>query len=76
MIELIHKQTVYKPFRPFLIETSGGTLVRVARPEWIYFPPDVGYLAVFEGAATSLIDFRGIRSVLIEQPPVPVKETD
>jgi hypothetical protein len=25
MIEQIHKKMAYRPFRPFLIETSGGT---------------------------------------------------
>lgn len=74
MIEQIQKQIAMRPFRPFLIETSGGTSVRVAKPELIYFPPELGYLAVFEGAVTSLINFKDIRSVLIEQPPIPVKE--
>jgi hypothetical protein len=30
-----------------------------------------GHFVVFEGAAASYIDFRDVRSVLIEQPPVP-----
>lgn len=72
MIEQIHKQIAYRPFRPFLIETSGGTLIRVARPEWIYFPPDTGHFVVFEGSAASYISFRDVRSVLIEQPPLPL----
>lgn len=74
MITQIHQQAAYRPFRPFLIETSGGTLVRVSRPEWIYFPPDTGHLVVFEGAAASFIDFRDVRSVLIEQPPLRLPE--
>jgi hypothetical protein len=65
-IEQIHKQVSFRPFRPFLIETSGGTIVRVSRPEWIYFPPETGHLVVFEGSAASYIDFRDVRSVLIE----------
>jgi hypothetical protein len=73
MIEQIHKQIAYRPFRTFLIETSGGTLVRVARPEWIYFPPDTGHFVIFEGAAASYIALRDVRSVLIEQPPLPIK---
>jgi hypothetical protein len=71
MIEQIHKQIAFRPFRPFLIETSGGTLVRGSRPEWIYFPPETGHFVVFEGSGASYIDFRDVRSVLIEQPPVP-----
>jgi hypothetical protein len=74
MIEQIYKQAAYRPFRPFLIETSGGTLVRVSRPEWIYFPPETGHLVVFEGAAASLIAFRDVRNVLIEQPPITLQE--
>ena len=73
-LEQIHQQVAYRPFRPFFIETSGGTLVRVARSDWIYFPPNTGHLVVFEGAAASFIDFRDIRSVLIEQPPVRLEE--
>ena len=76
MIEQIHKQIAYRPFRPFLIETSGGTLVRVARPEWIYFPPDTGHLIVYEGGGAAFVAFRDVRSVLVEQPPIAVKETD
>ena len=74
MIEQIHKQVAFRPFRPFLIETSGGTLVRVSRPEWIYFPPDTGHFVVFEGSAASYINYRDVRSVLIEQPPVAANE--
>lgn len=74
MIEQIHKQIRYSPFRPFFIETSGGTLVRVSRPEWIYFPPETGHFVVFEGSAASYINFRDVRSVLIEQPPVKANE--
>lgn len=73
MIEQIHKQIAYRPFRPFLIETSGGTLVRVSRPDWIYFPPETGHLIVFEGGASSYIAFRDIHSLLIEQPPTPIE---
>jgi hypothetical protein len=69
MLEQVYKQAKYLPFRPFFIETSGGTLVRVSRPEWIFFPPDTGCFVVFEGAAASYIDFRDVRSVLVEQPP-------
>lgn len=76
MIEQIHKQMAMRPFRPFLIETSGGTLVRVSRPEWIYFPPETGHFVVFEGAAASYIAYRDVRSVLIEQPPVRLAEGD
>lgn len=72
MIEQIYKQMSYKPFRPFLIETSGGTLVRVSRADWIYFPPDTGHFVVFEGSAGSYIAFRDVRSVLVEQPPIPI----
>jgi hypothetical protein len=72
MIEQIHKQAALRPFRPFQIETSGGTLIRVSRPEWIYFPPETGHFVVFEGAVGSYISFRDVRSVLVEQPPVPV----
>jgi hypothetical protein len=75
MIPQIHKQLAYRPFRPFLIETSGGTLARVSRPEAIYFPPDTRYLVVFEGPLASFIDFRDIRSLLVEQPPIPLEET-
>jgi hypothetical protein len=74
MIEQIHKQVAYRPFRPFLIETSGGTLVRVSRPEWIYFPPDTGHFMVFEGNGAAYIDFRDVRSILIEQRPMPLNE--
>jgi hypothetical protein len=68
MIDQIYKQVAFRPFRPFLIETSGGTLVRVSRPDWIYFPPETGHFVVFEGAAASYISFRDVRSVLVEQP--------
>jgi hypothetical protein len=76
MLEQIHKQTAFKPFRPFFIETSGGTLIRVSRPEWIFFPPETGNFVVFEGAAASYIDFRDVRSVLVEQPPGPPEDTN
>ena len=74
MIEQIYKQVAYRPFRPLLIETSGVTLVRVSRPEWIYFPPDTGHFVVFEGSAASYIAFRDVHSILIEQPPVAASE--
>jgi hypothetical protein len=74
MIEQIHKQMAYRPFRPFYIETSGGTVVRVSRPEWIYFPPATNHFVVFEGSAGSYIAFSEVRSVLIEQPPVRLTE--
>lgn len=74
MIDQIHKQVSYRPFRAFLIETSGGTLVRVSRPDWIFFPPETGHFVVFEGAAASFISFRDVRSVLIEQPPIRLTE--
>ena len=74
MIEQIHKQVAYRPFRPFHIETSGGTLVRVTRPEWIYFPPDTGHFVIFEGSAASYIDFRDVRSVLVDHPSIPANE--
>ena len=51
MIEQIHKQLAYRPFRPFLVETSGGTLIRVSRPDWVYFPPETGHFVIFEGSA-------------------------
>lgn len=73
MIEQIHKQIAFRPFRPFLIETSGGTLVRVSRPEWIYFPPATEHLVVFEGSAGSYIAFSDIHSVFIESPPIPLE---
>ena len=74
MIEQIHKQVANRPFRAFFIETSGGALVRVSRPEWIYFPPESGHLIVHEGGGAAFIAFRDVRSVLVEQPPVPVSE--
>jgi hypothetical protein len=74
MIDQIHKQVAFRPFRPFLIETSGGTLIRVSRPEWIYFPPETGHFVVFEGPAASYIDFRDVRSILVEQRPTRVEE--
>jgi hypothetical protein len=74
MIEQIYQQTTYRPFRPFFIETSGGTLVRVSRPEWIFFPPESGHLIVYQGGSAAFIAFRDIRNVLVEQPPIPVKE--
>ncbi len=43
--------------------------MRVSRPEWIYFPPETGHFVIFEGAAASYIDFRDVRSVLVDQPP-------
>jgi len=71
MIEQIHKQLAYRPFRPFLVETSGGTLIRVSRPDWVYFPPETGHLVIFEGSGASYINFRDVRSVLVEQLPIP-----
>lgn len=68
----LRKQVALRPFRPFQIETSGGTPIRVSRPEWIYFPPETGHFVVFEGAVGSYISFHDVRSVLVEQPPVPV----
>ena len=74
MIEQIHKQLAYRPFRPFLVETSGGTLIRVSRPDWVYFPPETGHFVIFEGSGASYINFRDVRSVLVEQPPIPVSD--
>jgi hypothetical protein len=31
-----------KPFRPFWLETTGGSLIRVARAEWLLEPPEAG----------------------------------
>ena len=74
MIEHVYKQAAYRPIRPFQIETSGGTLVRVTRPEWIFFPPETGHLIVYEGGSAAFVAFRDIRSVLVEQPPVPIED--
>jgi len=74
MIDQVKAQLEHKPFRPFFIETSGGNLIRVSRPEWVYFPPETGYFVVFEGGAASYLAFRDVRTVLVEQPPIPVTE--
>lgn len=50
--------------------------VRLSRPDWIYFPPETGHFVIFEGAAASYIDFRDVRGVLIEQPPIRVSNEE
>jgi hypothetical protein len=67
MVEQFHKQAAMCPFRPFLIETTGGTLVRVSRPDWGDFPPETAYFLVWEGGATSSIAVGDVRSVLLEK---------
>jgi hypothetical protein len=35
-------QLAYKPFRPFWLETVGGTRIRVGKAEWFYEVPQLG----------------------------------
>jgi hypothetical protein len=36
----IKRQLTVRPFRNFWLETTGGSQVRVMRPEWFYDVPD------------------------------------
>lgn len=38
-IQNVKTQLAYKPFRPFWLETIGGTRIRVERAEWFYEVP-------------------------------------
>jgi hypothetical protein len=36
----LKKQLAMRPFRPFWLETSGGTRIRVGRPDWFIEVPE------------------------------------
>ena len=36
----VKKQLAYRPFRPFDLQTVGGTRVHVEKPEWFHEVPD------------------------------------
>jgi hypothetical protein len=39
-IDSVRSRLAYRPFRPFWLETVGGTRIRVVKPEWFHEVPD------------------------------------
>jgi hypothetical protein len=69
-IENVRTQLAYKPFRPFWLETIGGTKIRVQRAEWFYeVPGSFGKLFISD-SESSFITYWGdlIETIEIETP--------
>lgn len=63
VIDQIKAQLEHKPFRPFIVEPSGGNLIPVERAEWVVFPPDLDQIVIFTRTAAwhfALGDIKGV----------------
>jgi hypothetical protein len=63
VIDQIRARLEQKPFRPFIVESSGGNLIPVERPDWVFFPPDLDQIVIFTTRAAwhfSLGDIKGV----------------
>jgi hypothetical protein len=70
-IPKIHDLLATKPFRPFWIETSGGTHIFIEKAEWYYEPPGKDGEFVVFGEHTHLLNHRDVLdTVTVQNPPV------
>jgi hypothetical protein len=69
--EQIKQHLTLKPFRPFWLETTGGSRIRVARPQWVWMPENGnGSFAVFSEGHYYILAYRDLLdNVVIEVPP-------
>jgi len=69
----IKAQLSSRPFRPFWPETTGGSRIRVGRPEWFYEAPYTnGEFVVFGEGVMHVANYRDLLdTMIVEQPPPP-----
>jgi hypothetical protein len=71
-IDNVHKQLAYKPFRPFWLETVGGTRIQVARAEWFHEVPDLGALVISDYTGVTITYWHDLTETIeVEGPAYP-----
>ena len=68
LIEQIKIQLQTKPFRAFVVESSGGNLIPVSRPEWVFFPRGLNRLVIFTDQGAWHFELDQIKSVAVDHP--------
>ena len=58
-----------RPFRAFWLETTGGSRIRIAKPEWFFEPPDTGgtFVVFTEPGAYVVMDYDSLASMTVEE---------
>ena len=69
----LRQQLAYRPFRPFWIETVGGTRIRVTRPEWfVEVPGQLGKFIVFNEELVTISNYSDLTDLIqVESPTQP-----
>jgi hypothetical protein len=68
VIEQIKVQLETKPFRAFVVESSGGNLIPVSRPEWVFFPPGLNQVVIFTDQGAWHFGLDDIKGVGVDHP--------
>lgn len=62
----IATQLATQPFRPFALETIGGSQIQVERPQWLYrFPDSGGEFVVFTPRGVVISNYEHIVSITV-----------
>jgi hypothetical protein len=71
----LKKQLAMRPFRPFWLETSGGTRIRVSRPDWfIEVPERWGTFIVFGEGFVSHSHYADLTELIEVEDPRPKEQ--
>ena len=74
VIEQIKVQLETKPFRAFVVDSSGGNLIPVSRPEWVFFPPGLNQVVIFTDRGAWHFGLDDIKGVGVDHPPTEEPE--
>lgn len=66
----VKKQLAYRPFRPFSLQTVGGTRIYVERAEWFHEVPD-GPLLITETDGTTITWWFDLVDIIEVENPQP-----
>ena len=69
----LRQQLAHRPFRPFWIETVGGTRIRVTRPEWfVEVPGQLSKFIVFNEELVTISNYSDLTDLIqVESPTQP-----
>lgn len=68
MTERIEQLLKTRPFRPFVLETIGGTHINVDKPEWFFEPPGSGEFVVFGNGAYWICSYQDLTDNILVLP--------